>query len=453
MLLGSTFAASLDTVEVGGPFGTPTSTDASAIWWNPAGLALESTTRFSLEVAPMWGSLTVERDEPNGGSQTWGGASAVPYIGVAHSPRRGPSFGLALSVPYAKGGLEEERGVGSFSLRESTVAAGYLSGAVAWDPHPNVSLGAALSGVGGIWASTVDMDTVPDLHQSLLDMGETSPYTDADLEDPAYAATAQFEDLTASAVTGAVGVNVGNHLVTLGLAYHHGATLDHRGEAQVQFGCPPTDDEIGRFGAESKGVCHTRVVADARAVYHLPSRVHVGLAITPREGIRFEAMGGWVGWAAHDSFDITLSNIAEKNPHVDPDTAESIEGARPKAVDGQNAVFGGVDVKVQPRESWTLGGRILYDQASVPDEMLSPSNADFDSLRVTGLSAVEVREGIELGVSLTGIASASRSTDDSALWVTLDPNAKAEEPYRYPHGNGAYSSTMGRAGITLRVNR
>ncbi|HJN77205.1 MAG TPA: hypothetical protein QGF58_24990 [Myxococcota bacterium] len=453
MLLGSTFAASLDTVEVGGPHGTPTSTDATAIWWNPSGLAVGSTTSFSLEVAPMWGSLTVDRDEPNGGSQTWSGASAVPFMGVAHSPRRGPSLGLALAIPYARGGLEDARGVGSFSLRESTVAAAYLSGAIAWDPHPNISVGGALSGVGGIWSSTVDMDTVPDLHQSLLEMGETSPYTDADLEDPQYAATAQFQELTATALTGAVGVNVGNDLVTLGVAYHHGATLDHRGKAEIQFGCPPADDEIGRFGAESKGVCHTRVVADARAVYHLPSRVHIGLAITPREGLRLEAMGGWVGWAAHDSFDITLSNIAENNPGVDAKTAESIEGDRPKAVNGQNAVFGGVDVKLEPRPAWTVGGRLLYDQASVPDHMLSPSNADFDSLRVTAMTGVQIRPGIELAASLTQVVSAPRSTDSSALWVTLDTNAKADEGYQYPHGNGTYKSSMSRAGINLRVSR
>ena len=453
MLLGSTFAASLDTVEVGGPYGTPTSTDATAVWWNPAGLAVESTTRFSLEVAPMWGSLTVDRDEPNGGSQTWGGASAVPFIGVAHSPRRGPSLGLALSVPYAKGGLEEDRGVGSFSLRESTVAAGYLSGAVAWDPHPNVAIGAAVSGVGGLWSSTVDMDTVPDLHSSLLDMGEASPYTDADLENPQYAATVQFQDLTAGAATGAVGLNAGNDLVTVGVAYHHGVTLDHRGQAQIQFGCPPADDELGRFGAESKGVCHTRVVADARAVYHLPSRVHFGLAITPREGLRVEAMGAWVRWSEHDSFDITLSNIEEQNPQLDPETAERVGGKRPKAVDGENAVFGGIDVKVQPRPEWTLGGRLLYDQASVPDHMLSPSNSDFDNLRVTGMTAVEVRPGVELSASLTGVVAPPRSTDGSALWVTLDTNEKAEEPYRYPHGNGTYSLRTGRAGVALRVRR
>jgi len=453
MLLGSTFAASLDTVEVGGPYGTPTSTDATAIWWNPAGLAVGSTTLFSLEVAPMWGSVTVDRDEPNGGSQTWSGASAVPYIGVAHSPRRGPTLGLGLSIPYAKGGLEEERGVGSFHLRESTVAAGYLTGVVAWDPHPNIAVGAAISGVGGVWQSTVDTDTMPDVHSQLLDMGEQSPYTDDDLENPTYAAVTKFEDMKAGAVTGAVGINAGNDLVTVGLAYHHGVTLDHRGEVHIQFGCPPAEDEIGRFGAESKGICNARVVGDAQAVYHLPPRVHFGVAVTPREDLRVEAFGGWVGWSAHDAFDIRISNVSEKNPGVDPETAESIEGARPKAVDGNNSFFAAIDVKVKPRPAWTVGGRALFDQASTPDHMLSPSNSDFDNLRVSAMTGFEVRDGVELSAGITQVVSAPRSTDQSAQWVTLDTNNMAEEPYRYPHGNGTYRSNMGRASLNLRVVR
>ena len=36
-------AASLDLLEVAGPFGTPTATDAAAVYWNPAGLAMGSS--------------------------------------------------------------------------------------------------------------------------------------------------------------------------------------------------------------------------------------------------------------------------------------------------------------------------------------------------------------------------------------------------------------------------
>jgi len=37
LLLSTGFAASIDNLEVGGLWGTPTAHDATALWWNPGG--------------------------------------------------------------------------------------------------------------------------------------------------------------------------------------------------------------------------------------------------------------------------------------------------------------------------------------------------------------------------------------------------------------------------------
>ncbi|MFN7146885.1 MAG: hypothetical protein ACK4YP_24130, partial [Myxococcota bacterium] len=64
-------AASLDNLEIGGPWGSPTATDATAAWWNPAGLAAGRGTRVMVEGAPTFASVTYERAEPNGGSDIY----------------------------------------------------------------------------------------------------------------------------------------------------------------------------------------------------------------------------------------------------------------------------------------------------------------------------------------------------------------------------------------------
>ncbi|MCP4805564.1 MAG: hypothetical protein GY913_15495 [Proteobacteria bacterium] len=450
LLLGSVSAASLDTVEVGGPFGSPTSRDATATWWNPAGLAWKGT-RFTLEAAPTWGTLTMDREAPNPGSQSWSGSSVIPFIGVAHSPRRGPSFGASLAIPYATGGQEQERGVGSFSMRSGSIVAAYGLAGMAMAPTDWLAVGATVAGVRTSWSSTVDMDTVPDLHDGLLDMGEVSPYTDADLEDVRYAATAQFQGLTGSAVTGGLGLALqGDHL-RLGAAFHKGTRVINSGQAEIQFGCPPSDDAMGRFGAEAKGVCHSRVAADARSITTLPSRVHLGLTWAHRDVIEVSALGGWVGWSADDEMRIELSNVAERNPQMGQQAAEAVEGVRVREVGARDTVFGGLDVKGRPNSRLLLGGRVLYDQAAIPSDLMSPSSADFESLRISGLAAVDVRPGVELSLSATGVLAAPRTITDSRLGVSIDQPGASE--LAYPHGNGIYSKNMGRVGLGLRIHR
>ena len=450
LLLGSVMAASLDTVEVGGPFGTPTTRDATATWWNPAGLAWQGT-RFTLEAAPTWGALTVDRAAPNPGTQSWSGASIVPFLGLAHSPRRGPSFGAALAIPYATGGQEDERGVGSFSMRSGSVVAAYGLAGAAWAPAPWLSVGGVVAGIHSSWSSTVDMDTVPDLHQGLLEMGEASPYTDASLEDPRYAATAQFQGLTGTGVSGGAGLALTGKKVRFGAAYHRGTRIANRGDAEIQFGCPPSSDAIGRFGAEAKGVCHSRVKADAKSVTTLPDRIHVGLTYAHRDRIEVTAMGGWVGWSADDQMEITLGNVAEKNPGMGDLAAQAVEGERVRQVGARDTVFGGLDVKGRPNPELTVGGRVLYDQAAIPDHTMSPSSADFETLRLTGLVAYDVRPGVELSISAGGVLAAPRTISDSDLGVSIEePNAPE---LSYPHGNGTYSKDMGRIGLAIRLHR
>ena len=42
---GAAGAASLDLLEVGGAFGTPAATNPTAIWWDPAGIAVHGGTQ------------------------------------------------------------------------------------------------------------------------------------------------------------------------------------------------------------------------------------------------------------------------------------------------------------------------------------------------------------------------------------------------------------------------
>ena len=64
LLLLSAFAhaANVDNLEIGGLWGSPGATDATALWWNPAGLAADTGTRVHLEGAPTLAGIKYDRD-------------------------------------------------------------------------------------------------------------------------------------------------------------------------------------------------------------------------------------------------------------------------------------------------------------------------------------------------------------------------------------------------------
>ncbi|MBW1879088.1 MAG: hypothetical protein JRJ84_12050, partial [Deltaproteobacteria bacterium] len=63
LLMAPAHGASLDNLEVGGPWGTPTADDATAVWWNPAGLAADKGTRIMVESAPTLATIEYERSD------------------------------------------------------------------------------------------------------------------------------------------------------------------------------------------------------------------------------------------------------------------------------------------------------------------------------------------------------------------------------------------------------
>ena len=448
LLVSLASAASLDTLEVGGLYGTPAGTGALASWWNPAGLASEGT-QLHVEMAPTWGGMSFERAAPNPGTARWSGGSVIPTVGLSAGAERPmkPGVGLLIAVPYATGGREQERGVGSYATREGSLVNAYALLGAGVEPIEGLRLGAVVAGVRSSMSATVDMDTVPDLHSELIAMGEESPYTDRDLEDPRYAATSQLA-VAGTGLTGGLGAQLSRGRVEAGLAFQKGLVVDMDGGGEIQFGCPPVDDAIGRFGAESKGLCHTRASLGASSTMVLPHRVHAGLAWYTKRAARVELFGAWVGWSAKQELALEIRDL--EGP-VDPQTAALIEGSRPMAQGLRNSGYVGLDAKRGVGGDWVLGGRAVADLHAVPTHMLSPSNADTDTLRLSAMLGWKPRPGLELDLSFTHHVSASRTNADSAFGVSLD--RPRPEAYASPHGNGTYRWNQERLGLALRWTR
>lgn len=455
-------AASLDNLEVGGFSGSPLATDGTASWWNPAGLAAGSGLRLTLEGAPTFATVDLERSGAHGGHDGYRTTGVVPFAGIATDLGvRGLGVGASLAVPYIRGGAEDgfvddapdygQAGTGSYALRSGTIQV--LQGTVgaAWNIRDRVAIGLSGAVLRSHWSAVIDNDAMPDLDAAITAQGESSGYTSADLENPDYKATLAFDGLTDTVFTLGVGLRVQPvPAVTLAVAFQKGDTLKNEGGVDIQFQCPPQSDTIGRFGAEQFGICDTRIPADASVAYSLPSRVHggVGWQVTPE--LHVEADAGWVGWSAFSDFAIDISAPQADNP----DTVELLTQQRLWARDNVDSFWFGVAGQGTFAEKLTLGARLIYDQSAVPDAAVSANNYDADTLLASGLIAFRPVRAVTVGVSYTHHFATTRVVDDSRFDMTLpkpdlaDPNV---DRWYYPSGNGTYASTLNRVGISVQI--
>lgn len=453
-LAGVAGAASLDNLEVGGTWGTPTSTDATAVFWNPAGLAAQRGHRFVIEGAPTFATVTFVRDDPyNGGTDGYKLAGVVPFAGFATDLGvDGLGLGLSLSVPFVRGGREmSEPGPGSFHMREGESKAVFLTGAAAWQFADRVSIGASVSMVESSWSANLDNELTTSLDEQISDLGQDSGYTDAQIESRDYAAELTFHDLKDRTFTFGVGGRYDIHeRVAVALTYVHGARVENTGDVTLAFGCPPQEDTLGRFGAEAYGLCNSTLNAHGRIGYVLPPRLHGGIEIRPTDTITLRPMAGFVWWSRYQDFDITVENVEDLNDLDNENSADLVNQHRLWARANENALWAGIDGKVLIGKGGTLGGRVTYDQAAVPDEALSPNNYDADAWMVGLMGAYAPVRPIEIGVSITHHFLTTRVIDNSAFLVTLDEASRPEDRWFYPQMNGTYSGVIDRIGLSVR---
>jgi len=471
-------AASLDLLEVGGAYGTPNTDGGTAAWWNPAAFATGDGLQVHAEAAPFMGGVRFERDDPHGGYDEYHTVATIPYVGVSYDLNRDDfGIGAAFGVPFGRGGqaicepgyegglldvwgdgpesCTDDAGAGRYHMRTGASEAYYAMVGAAWRPLDQLAVGAVISVVHSRWYAYLDSETLPDLEAAIHALGEETHYTDDDLEDPDYASTLETQGyLTDTRMSFAVGVKVmpdPEDRVQLSLTYHHGVTLEHTGDVRILIGCPPQDDAIGRFGSESYGLCDDLLSADMSVSYRLPNRVHGGVAVTPVDAVRVELMGGWVNWSVYQDFSIQISDVAAQNPDINPEAAHLVEKEQLWARDVEDSIWGAVDVKATLARGWlTLGGRVLFDRAAVPDHALSPNNYDANTATLTGMAALHILPvNLDVLVSYGYSIIGERTVSDSAFDVTLGAD-RHEERWYYPHANGTYTGWTHRAGLAVR---
>lgn len=493
-LLTPASAGSLDLLEVGGAWGTPGATNPSAIWWNPAGLAVGGGTQFLIEGAPVLAKVGFDRTNPDygppGDIDTGSGepypldtpydysghedlrfSGVVPFVGVQTDfTVPGLAVAAGLHVPFALGGrvgdapptydqlLNGQAGAadyanspGSFFLRDGNIQAIYASLAAGYHLFDKVAVGASGSLVDSTWHAVVDVETLSTLEQNAGALGDYGN-TEQIFESADYRSTLTFDHLKDRAFTFGAGLYA-TPMDGLGIsvAYNHGMRLDHTGNVMVATACPPEEDTLGRLGVEALGLCNANTPGTSSIGYRLPSRVHGGVVFDGVDRLRLEAMGGWVGWSVFTDYEIKTTVKAEdidgaNNPEA---AAELISQDRLWARGAVDNFWVGVDGKGEVvADRLTLGGRVIFDKAAIPDELLASNNYDADRINLGAMAAVGPFGPIQIGASFGHQILFERTVTDSAFDVSLGEN-RNEDRFYYPSAAGTYKGGITRIGVSV----
>lgn len=497
-------AASLDLLEVGGAYGTPAATNPSAVWWNPAGLAVNGGTQFMIEIAPTFAGIDANRTQPTYPEPTvamdsfyaagfpedpqYGGTDhvtfngVVPFLGVSSDfTVKGLGVGLGLAVPTARGGVSDmATNANRYALRAGSIQDIHAMLGAAYQLKDKVALGAGLHYVDATYYADIDSTSYPDIAWAVQEEIGVMPPSFQDMynEQSGYATDVIMggedgEDhgaLHDRTFTFSVGAHVTplheEKLLDISVAYVHGVSLNTEGDLTLKFGCPEDYDLLAQIAFQDNGLCDSTFQGTGSIAYQLPGRFHLGVATSPIDRLRLEAMGAYVMWSQFTDFDIVTEigadQIQVEDPAVAEETADLVSQHRLWARDNKDTFWVGLDGKMQFHKYVTGGLRVMYDHHAVPSSAVSINNLDNDTLMLTGMAMFNPASQLGIGLSFGHYFLATRTVTDSAFAVSLagaDPNSEdyyAENPekdrYFYPESNGVYSGGINRLGITLKGN-
>lgn len=486
-LTTSASAGGFDLLEVGGVWGTPGADNPTALWWNPAGLAMGEKTQIYLEVAPTFASITAQRDNPDygtvdpslfgmddlsgipdsydySGTDTLSTIAAVPFLGVSTDfGVEGLGVGASLSVPFATGGsLQDPNGPNRFHTRSGNIQAIYTSVGGAYRIIDQLALGASASLVNSWWSADTDLSIYSDLANAIP--GELEPsFQDGYAELPGYAVNTVLSTRATTATFG-FGARIrplSDDRLDIAVSYNHGIRLNHSGEAELTFECPPDYDTSASGAARNlTGICSADGVGaqasgTATIGYDLPARIHLGVTVRPTERVRIEAMGGLVFWSQFGPYEIGTLVGPDQFPDA-VNAGAAVEAAtlssqpRTWARDHRDTFWVGVDGKVDLSEQFTVGARALYDHAAIEAQSVSANNYDANALHLTGMVDFSPIEKIGITLSFTQRFLAERVVTDSPYRIAVDPSV-VDPAYFYPSANGSYGGAISRIGIGVRA--
>jgi len=431
LLAGQVHAAGLtglDTPALGGGLVDPTTRSALGMVENPAAARLSSSA-FALDIGLISTALTVELDGADE-AVTNRGTTPVPTVAIA-GPVGGWGMGFTLMVPFARSGDNDPEG----PLAEHSVRGGIL--VVEGDlclaaPLPGgISLGVAARGAFIRLESVKAVDT----GALIASLSEADSSTLSD--DPFLQGTQSLHP----APGGGGGFALGG-LIERPSGW--GGALWYRsplwGSTRGPFTYAPSDS----LTVELQGTITTPIT--------MPWSVG-GALVVPVGAVSITPRMGYVRWS---SWATLVGAVSETELGASDALLDAILGSAGLDVAGligdtvvtgnrtHDVITAGVSIDHPIQGDWDATWGLHWSPAAVPDATVHPANLDFASLDVRGVLNWQTARRTGLAVTADVFLAPTRVITTSEL---SEDNSQAGGERR-PSGNGTYSISAARLGLT-----
>ncbi|MBT8385799.1 MAG: outer membrane protein transport protein [Ignavibacteria bacterium] len=350
MALGNAFTAVVD--------------DASAVYWNSAGMSFMEGTNFLLGSALIGPStkfrgVTPSVDKSPMISQIF----LVPHFFVTHELSKSFSVGLGASVPFGLGTLWQEDWIGRYLAVETELQTIAVPLVVSWKITDNFSISA-----GGSYH-----------HATVLIRQATSL---APFQGDAFIKLEGDE-------SSAFGYNFSFMWKPLDVLSVGGSF-----KSEVDFSFTGTAEPNG-----PNQVASALPSGDISAKLTTPLNIQGGIALRVMKQLQLSADFQWIGWSSYDTLAVDFSD-----PAFD-DLAE------PRLYNDTYIIRFGVQYDIS--DELSLLGGVYYDKNPVDPENLSPSLPDSDRLGLSIGAAAQLTENFGVSGSYLFIRSSELTVANS----------------------------------------
>jgi len=276
------------------------------------------------------------------------------------------------------------------------------------------------------------------------------PDEDIPLQDPLLEGT--------QAIPGSAGVGVG---WGAGLRVVHGEDK-RRPDWTVAAGFHSSvvDTLHGTFSLVLSNDLAMEMQGDVETELVLPPDFNAGARVAVDLAHRWYVSGdvSWTGWStfAHIESRLSGNSIVSNEALVekllqsygitDAEFLDSLTSVT--TTTGMHDIVGaGVGVDARLGRRWLPRVRVAYTGAAIPDPNVHPGNVDFANVDVTVAAAYRVTKAFTVDASGDLYACASRDITESTLSLSNAPDSGLV----YPPGQGRYTLSAGRFGLSLRV--
>ncbi|WP_437633316.1 OmpP1/FadL family transporter [Sorangium sp. So ce854] len=457
---GDARASGIDAPWVTSGTSGPTTSDAAAVFWNPAELAGVERPELLLGAGLIVGRATHTR-ERRGTYQTpdtlefklpldpanvdpgkTGPAEAVSTTPVAPTgnaffafptiPNR-LTLGVGVYVPYAAA-LSFPDGAQRWQLQQAFIVASSVTLAAGVKLTEQLSLGAGVSYVGGVaeLSKVQDFASLEEFHDGLdylkqdNDFGPTTPSELRELDVLARPISLK------QAISHGASFHVGlafhpNKDLRFGLTYQHSAAMRYKGKFAIDMNHPFFTQDLAEQGLQYKPL----VEGDAELSFTLPKRLTAGVGYRVSDRLSVDGLVSYVLYSDIEAFVVKASSPDLAQPKLG--ITDRVTVTLPRR--WNDTVWLEVGAKYRLSEALLATASVGYQSPASPDSTIDVASPDNHRLigDVGGVLTVSDRVSLSADVRVQGILPRTVTGSD------------------YDLGNGEYTLLLTTVGGHLKV--